>query len=189
MKLILLIVLILTTSCAHYMGSDNEALPIYKITQIENPKENRFAGGGKIKIEYENYEQVKAERIKRNQNEMIAPKEAEARLAAIPKGGYIIVRIYRSTVETGNLKNFSYVLQKNDKEILRFEGGSMSRGVDTVPSTPSNYGIDGIFWTNIESIPVPEEFNKGDSIKLFAIDKFRAERDEFTIEFKPEPVK
>lgn len=174
--------------CSTFVGTLNESNGKYSITQVDNEKENFAHGGGYLKIEYkdiaENTEWVET-KIK---NEMLSDKDAKDLRASIPKGGHIYVRIFRRIIDSANLKNFSYVVMKNEKEIIRQEGGKYSNAVDTVPSRPSGVGIDGAFWSNTEIIPLSEAFEKGDVIKLFAIDKMGG-RDEFTLSFKVENKK
>lgn len=179
----LILALLILSSCAHFTGEDNQAKPIYQITQIDNPRANRMAGGGKIKISYEDYDQAKLIADEKIKNEMLSPKDSKTLLESIPKGGYIHVNIFRTTVDTGNLKMFTYILMKNDKEVLRQEGGSYTSAVNTVPNTPSQTGLDGIYWTNSDIVPLHDSIKTGEAIKLFAIDKMGG-RDEFTISLK-----
>lgn len=160
-------------------GQQNYAPDNVQVSQVENAK-TKEAFYGKVKISYTAAVQLKADADKKISNELLGDKEAKALKSSIPKGGRIVVHIFRPTVETASTANFNYVLRKNGKEILRKEG---IKGIQSVASTPSHYGPDGSYWTNIDLIDVPEEVRSSDKLELFVADRVYNERDVFTLEF------
>lgn len=168
-------------SCTMFSGKQNENSSKYEITQDKNPNATGMNEGGKVRIKYDDYEDVLAKEKEEIQNEIIPEAEAKKMIASIPKGGMITSYIFRATVEMGNLKCFTYILQKNGKEIYRRQGGEGMSGPNTVPSVPGRNGPDGFFWQNYDAVIVPESFTSKDTLKLIVADKCLGGRDEFTI--------
>jgi hypothetical protein len=185
--LLSILALILITSCADlslmFKGKDNEAPPGYQITQIANPKLDAERFHGKIKLNYKTYASLLIEAEEKIKNEMLSDKDAKLLKDSIPKGGVANIWIFRNSVQAANLKVFDYIIFKNSKEISRFAGGSTSSVRGIVPSRPTNIGdnIDNRYWINIQSLDIPVEFNNGDSITIYVLDKLENARDEFTL--------
>jgi len=162
-------------------GKDNESNSKYKITQVENPKANHWGGTGKVKLEYKDFSELSAKTEEKIKNEMMAEKDANELRKSIPKGGYVYMHIYRITIDTAKLNSFNYVIMKNGKEWFRYTGGANASARDNIPSTPSQYGVDGRYWSNMDMIGLPEEIKLDDSIQIIAIDTIVGGRDEFTL--------
>lgn len=184
MKFLLLSTLVVFTSCSHMShqmnGMTNKAAEKYQVSQIENDKVT--LDDGKIRIEFEEYSKIVDRVQSKITNEMLKESDAKKLLSSIPKGGFAHVYIFRDTVDTANTKWFSYVIHQNGKEIQRILGMT---GTDSVPTVPSHWGIDGRYWTNIESIPLKETFKDSDTYEVFVIDKLSNGRDQFKITYKP----
>lgn len=175
---------ILFVSCAHMTGQDNKAESGFSVAQVDNPKVNAVNANGKIKVEYESYASILSKAEEKIRNELLSKKDAEILIKSIPPGGRFIVYIFRLTAETGNLRNFSYVIYKDKKEISRFEGGAKSSALNTVPNIPTNSGWDGRYWTNLETVDVLTKLSNKEELGLFVIDKAMGGRDEFTMSLK-----
>lgn len=193
MRFIFLLSVSLLASCSTmegystFSGKDNLSHhPEMMITQKSNPKADNMYGNGKVKIDYETNESLSENTEKSIRNEMLSPKEAERLRANVPKGGRIIVHIFRGTVESASPRWFTYVLMKNGKEIARHVGEAR---VDNVARVPSRNGYDGHYWTNLDIVNINEKVTTDDKIELFVIDKLTDERDEFKLAKKEEEKK
>jgi hypothetical protein len=185
MKLVIFgIFVIIASSCAHMLGASNQSDKNYQISQLDNPKTGYTTGNGHIRVKYEDYEQLSKAAEEKVKNELLSDEKAKEIRLQTPKGGWFVVKIFRPTVDTGNLKNFSYIIFKNGKEMSRFEGGSSFNAVDSVPSTPSYSGLDGNLWTNTDIIELKFPFTKEDNIGLYVADKLIGGRDEFNLSYK-----
>ena len=155
--------------CSSVMMQQNEAPHGWIVMQTKNPKYHY--GSGKINIKYKSYEELYNDAKKKVGNEMLSPKEAKEALSMIPQGGIIIIYIYRNTIGLANTDSFKYVIKQNDQILMSKKGES------DIPETPSG----GIFWWNIESIPLYEDYFKNGTLELYVIDTVIGGRDHFII--------
>ena len=93
--------------CANFLGNQHNETPLgWEVIQTQNPKTNE-ALDGKIRIKYENYEKLYNDAIEDIENEMLSSHEAQKKLKLIPKGGYIVIYIFRPTIYGANTKIFA----------------------------------------------------------------------------------
>lgn len=75
---------------------------------------------------------------------MLAPEELEKQKAALSKGGYLALTVYRATVSTGNMENFTVIIQdEGGKDLLRqdFKASVPKVGSNSLGSYFYNTGV------------------------------------------------
>lgn len=123
-------------------------------------------------IQYEDYETIKRKEKDKLDLLMVRPEEYEKAYNKIPQGGWIVISITGFDIESVNPENFTYIVKKGDKEILRVNG---NYGGDAVP--------DGcrapVSWTNFDMINLNEPIT--DSLDFYIIDNISSIRNDFKI--------
>lgn len=142
----------------------------YTIEQKRNPDFRR----GWVSIEYLDYSQFKELYQAKLQNELASESEIAQAMQAIPKGGFINVKIRRTDIKQANTARFQYVVKDDDNQRYRKKG---QNDVADLPVYTGGYHEHG-FWRNTDSVPVKNPIEN--NIVLYVIDDF-GNRDEFRI--------
>lgn len=161
---------------------ENQSSSVYQITQKESLYSKHKSRRGKIKIIFEDFNEVLAKTENQIKEDKIELKKANELRSMIPKGGIVYVLIFRSEREEADLNLFTYVLQINKNEVARQGGGSWGWKVSTSPGLPSNKGVEGDYWTNVDMFQLEEPLKEGTKAKFIVFDKIGG-KDEFTIQY------
>jgi hypothetical protein len=124
-----------------------------------------------IEVTYKDRATLEAEESKHGEVEMLAKDHVAARIANIPKGGRIRVKIQRSQIESANTKWFTVI-------ILNASGEELTRkaGEDSIAQLPT--GAHGNWWNSVH-VDLDQEINP--YIDVFVADTIREKRSQFRI--------
>lgn len=162
-------------------NQENQASSVYRIIQKENLHSKHKGKRGKIKIIFEDFNEVLAKTENQIKEDKIELKKANELRSMVPKGGIIYVLIFRSEREEADLNLFTYVMQINKNEVARQSGGYWGWKVSTSPGLPSNKGVEGDYWTNVDMFQLEEPLKEGTNAKFIVFDKIGG-KNEFTIQ-------
>lgn len=123
-------------------------------------------------IEYEDYETLKRKSKDKLDLLMVRPEEYEEAYNKIPQGGWIVIRITGFDIESVNPENFTYIVKKGDREILRVNGDYRGDAIPDGCRAP-------VSWTNHDIIPLNEPIT--DSLDFYIIDNISSTRNDFKI--------
>jgi hypothetical protein len=124
-----------------------------------------------IEVTYKDRATLEAEESKHGEVEMLAKDDVAARIASIPKGGRIQVKIHRGEIESANTKWFTLIiLNASGEELTRKAGGN------SVAQLP--IGTHGSWW-NLMHVDLDQEINP--YIDVFVADTVREKRPQFRI--------
>lgn len=186
---LLTLVLALFSSCAELgmVGMSNDAASGYVITQEENEFTNVFSMKvkypGKVRAIYRSYDENRAEAMNRSKDLMLSEVETKKATDELIKGGFIELHFFRQTIDAGNTDNFEYILKQEGKIIKRI------KPKPRIPSIPSHGGVDGSYWTNIDIIPLYDDYLINGSLEIYVVDTLIGGSDKFVLAMKKDDGK
>jgi hypothetical protein len=140
-----------------------------------------LAVSAKPKVIYKSYAQLLAEHKERARVQMYDSTTAAGMLAAIPKGGMLEIEITGNSIETGNPKNYEYILfDELGKESKRISGSNIIPSPNTIAGTT--------FWVSNDVARLDNPSSK--PFKFIVVHKIHNERFEYTVDpSKPGVIK
>lgn len=127
-----------------------------------------------IELTYRDYHFLATEKRSLLERQLKTPKEIEASLAHIPKGGTLKVTVHRSTIGAANTEWFLVIVtDTNGNEISRHHGD------DDIAETPIG---DGKWW-NLMLVDLPTEVTS--SVRVRVVDKLSNSHEDFTLKRRP----
>lgn len=123
-------------------------------------------------LEYITPSEVKSEFEKEANLKLFTPEKRQTELNDLPKGGKLVLKFSRLTIEAANSKWFTIIAQDpQGKEVFREQLDSK------VPDYMSGGGVS--YWKNIRVVYLPLELPTGS--KVFIVDGLENNRHEYLI--------
>ncbi len=139
------------------------------VTERYSIKPDRSNG---ISLRYEDYDLLVQEEKKKAEIERSSPKQLEAGIERVPKGGKLVIEVNRSTIGAANTEFFlAIVTDPQGKEMVR------RYGPDDIAETPSTPG--GAWW-NLFIVNIPEDIGAG--VKIIVVDRLDNKAANFTLQ-------